>query len=153
MNCRDAMLFYMIKLSAQDGEKILKKAGFRITEHRLAVLRTVAGSKQALTVQALFDLLRNKYVIDQATVYRNLASLEEARILRRLDFNHGHAHYELETGEPSYKIICGECETIDNLDGTSFSEVMKKLIKKSSKFKKIHSHSVEIYGTCKNCAS
>lgn len=143
----------MAKLSAQEAKTLLKKAGLRVTEHRLAVLRTVAGSKQALTVQALFDLLRNKYVIDQATVYRNLLALEEARMLRRLDFNHGHAHYEIETGEPSYKIICSECELIDNLDGGAFDESIKKLIKKSSKFKKILSHSVEIYGTCKNCAS
>ena len=142
----------MMKLSKEEAEQMLKKAGFRITGHRLAVLRTVAGSKQALTVQALFDLLRNKYVIDQATVYRNLSSLNEAGLLRRLDFNHGHAHYELETGEPSYKIICSDCETIDTLDGAPFHDTVKKLTKKSSKFKKILSHSVEVYGTCKKCA-
>ncbi len=141
----------MIKISKEDAQQILKKADLRITEHRLAVLRAVAGSKQALTVQALFDLLRNKYVIDQATVYRNLSSLSEAKILRRLDFNHGHAHYELETGEPSYKIVCGECEFIDNLDGKAFDEQIKKMIKKSNKFKKTFSHSVEIYGICKKC--
>ncbi len=143
----------MTKLTQAEAEAMLKNAGFRVTEHRVAVLRAVAGARQAITVQALFDSLRNKYVIDQATIYRNLVALEEAQILRRFDFNHGHAHYELETGEPSYKVVCGECETIEKLEGAGLGEAMKKLMKKSKKFKKVLSHSVEVYGICKKCAA
>ncbi len=143
----------MTKLTIAEVEEMLRNAGFRVTEHRVAVLKAVAGARQAITVQALFDSLRNKYVIDQATIYRNLSALHEAGLIRRFDFNHGHAHYELETGEPSYKIVCGECETIEKLEGAGLNETMKKLMKKSAKFKKVLSHSVEVYGICKKCAA
>ena len=107
----------MKKLTQKELEVVLRDHALRVTEHRVAVLKAVASSKSAITVQVLFDILRDKYMIDQATVYRNLSSLHEAGILRRLDFNHGHAHYELETGEPSHQLVCSKCETIEKIEG------------------------------------
>ena len=143
----------MIKLTNDELTEMLRDKEFRITEHRLAVLKAVAHGKQAQTVHALFDKLRNKYVIDQATVYRNLSSLHAAGLLRRLDFNHGHAHYELETGESSQQLVCSKCETVEKIEDIDASDIVKKMVKKSKKFKKISSHSVEIYGICKKCAA
>ncbi len=143
----------MKKLTQKELEGILRDHALRVTEHRIAVLKAVATSKSALTVQVLFDTLRDKYMIDQATVYRNLSSLHEAGILRRLDFNHGHAHYELETGEPSHQLVCSKCETIEKIEGVSIDEIVKKMIKKSTKFKKTDSHTIEIYGLCKKCSA
>lgn len=143
----------MKKLTQKEVEEILRERGLRVTEHRIAVLQAVSGAKTALTVQAIFDNLREKYMIDQATVYRNLNSLHEEGLLRRSDYNHGHAHYELEGGEPSHQIICSTCETIEKIDGVNIDDVVKKMIKKSTKFKKIATHSIEIYGYCKKCAS
>ncbi len=142
----------MKKLTIKELEELLHIANLRVTEHRLAVLKAVASSKSAITVQVLFDTLRDKYMIDQATVYRNLASLHEARILRRYDFNHGHAHYELEIGEPSHQLVCSKCETIEKIEGVNIDDIVKKMIKKSSKFKKTTTHTIEIYGLCKKCS-
>ncbi len=141
----------MKKLTQKELEVMLRECELRVTEHRLAVLKAVASSKSAVTVQVLFDILRDKYMIDQATVYRNLSSLHEAGILRRLDFNHGHAHYELETGEPSHQLVCSKCETVEKIEGINIDDVVKKMIKKSTKFKKTDSHTIEIYGLCKKC--
>lgn len=47
--------------------------------------------KQPVTVFEIIDALRKKDNIDQATVYRNLLSLHESGLIRRLDFNHGSA--------------------------------------------------------------
>lgn len=143
----------MKKMSAKDLESTLKEAGLRITEHRLAVLKALSSAKSAVTVQALFDMLREDYMIDQATVYRNLSALHESKVVRRFDFNHGHAHYEIETGEPSHSLVCSNCETIEKINGITIDDVVKKMVRKSSKFKKMTSHSVEVYGLCKKCAA
>ncbi len=131
---------------------LLKEAGLRVTDHRLLVLETIAKVRQPITVYELVETLRKKEDIDQATVYRNLASLHEAGILRRLDFNHGHAHYELETGRASHQIVCGKCETIEKIEGVSIDGAIQKMLSKSKRFKNTTTHSIEIYGVCKSCA-
>lgn len=144
--------YIMATYSKDDLTALLQGAGLRVTDHRLMVLATVAKVKTPITVYELVDTLRKKENIDQATVYRNLNSLHEAGLLRRLDFNHGHAHYELETGRASHQLVCGSCETIEKIEGVSIDDVVKKMIKKSKKFKHTTTHSMEIYGLCKNCA-
>lgn len=131
--------------------ELLKSKDLRVTPHRVAVLYAIGSKREPLTVQSLFDILRKKHSIDQATIYRNLLSLHESGLLRRLDFNHGHAHYELETGEPSSQFVCNRCETIEKLDAKEIDDLIKKVSKKTKKFKTLSSHTIEIYGVCKQC--
>lgn len=137
--------------SKEDLIIMLKEKELRVTAHRLAILSYLAKVRQPVTVYEIVELLRKKENIDQATVYRNLASLHEAGLLRRLDFNHGHAHYELETGRASHQFVCSNCETIEKIEGISIEDTVKKMLKKSKKFKNTTTHSIEIYGVCKNC--
>lgn len=143
---------YMAIYSKHELIQMIQGAGLRLTKHRVLVLETVAKVKQPITVHELVDGLRKKETIDQATVYRNLSSLHESGLLRRLDFNHGHAHYELETGRASHQIVCSNCETIEKIEGVSIDDTVKKMIKKSKKFKHVTTHSMEIYGLCRACA-
>lgn len=131
---------------------MLQEAGLRVTDHRVSVLQAIAKVKQPITVYELVDVLRKKDNIDQATVYRNLSALHESGLLRRLDFNHGHAHYELETGRASHQLVCQNCETIEKIEGVSVDDAVKKMLKKSKKFKNTTTHSIEIYGLCRSCA-
>lgn len=141
----------MATYSKDDLVYMLKEAGLRVTGHRLTVLSYLSKVKQPTTVYELVETLRRKNNIDQATVYRNLTSLHQAGLLRRLDFNHGHAHYELETGRPSQQLVCSNCETVEKIEGISIDDIVKKMVKKSKKFKSTTTHSMEIYGVCKNC--
>ncbi len=142
----------MATYSKEDLTLMLREAELRVTDHRLAVLQYLSKVKNPVTVYELVDALRKKEDIDQATVYRNLSSLHEAGLLRRLDFNHGHAHYELETGRASHQLVCSNCETIEKIEGISIDDTVKKMLKKSKKFKQTTTHSMEIYGLCKSCA-
>lgn len=142
----------MAQYSTDELKTLLQEAGLRVTAHRLSVLAAVAKVKQPVTVYELAESLRKKENIDQATIYRNLSSLHEAGLLRRLDFNHGHAHYELETGRASHQIVCGKCEVIEKIEGVSIDGAVQKMLAKSKKFKNTTTHSIEIYGLCKACA-
>lgn len=141
----------MATYSKEDLILMLKEAELRITDHRLAVLSYLSKVRQPVTVYEIVETLRKKEDIDQATVYRNLSSLHEAGLLRRLDFNHGHAHYELETGRSSHQLVCNNCETIEKIEGISIDDTVKKMLKKSKKFKNTTTHSIEIYGVCRKC--
>ncbi len=141
----------MARYTSEELQTMLQEAGLRVTDHRLTVLATVAKVKHPTTVYELVEILRKRHDIDQATVYRNLSSLHDAGLIRRLDFNHGHAHYELETGRASYQLVCQKCETIEKIEGVSAEDVVKKMLKKSRKFKTTNTHSIEMYGICKNC--
>ena len=131
---------------------MIQEAGLRVTDHRIAVLLALSKVKQPITVYELVDIVRKKENIDQATVYRNVSSLHEVGLLRRLDFNHGHAHYELETGRASHQLVCNACETVEKIEGISINDAVKKMLKKSKKYKNTTTHSIEIYGVCKQCA-
>ncbi len=146
------LLLRMARYTQEELETMLQEVDLRVTGHRLTVLATVAKVRQPITVYELVEVLRKKHDIDQATVYRNLASLHEAGLLRRLDFNHGHAHYELETGRASHQLVCQKCETIEKIEGVSVEDAVKKMLKKSKKFKNMTTHSIEVYGLCKSCA-
>lgn len=148
----ECSILNMAIYTQEELKTMLEEAALRITGHRLTVLSTISKVKQPITVYELVEMLRKKHDIDQATVYRNLSLLHEAGLLRRLDFNHGHAHYELETGRASHQLVCNTCETIEKIEGISIDDAVKKMLKKSKKFKNTTTHSIEIYGVCKKCA-
>ena len=122
----------MIKYNKIDLIQMLKKAGLRVTDHRLAILLFLSKVRQPITVYELVETLRKKESVDQATVYRNLNSLENTGLLRRLDFNHGHAHYELNSGKTSNQMVCSNCENIERIEGISIDDAVKKMFKSNS---------------------
>lgn len=130
---------------------MLQEKGLRITSHRLSIILFLGKTRQPATVYDIVEVLRKKENIDQATVYRNLSSLHAVGLLRRFDFNHGHAHYELETGRFSCQFVCTNCEAVEKIEGVASDDFVKKMLKKSKKFKNPTFSSLEIYSLCKNC--
>jgi Fe2+ or Zn2+ uptake regulation protein len=141
----------MAKYSKEDIITLLREKGLRVTDHRVAVLVYLSRTKEPVPVHEIFDTLRKKYAIDQATVYRNLSSLHEEGVIRRFDFNHGHAHYELEIGRVSYQIVCSKCKTLEKMEGVSLDDGIKKMLKKSKKFKNSQLQTAQLYSVCKSC--
>lgn len=141
----------MILYSKKDVIEALQEKKLRVTDHRITILSFLSKVRQPVTVYELVESLQKKDNIDQATVYRNLSSLHKAGVVRRLDFNHGHAHYELNTKSASNNLVCSNCETIEKIEGIPVDDTIKKMLKKSKKFKRISTHSIEIYGVCKSC--
>lgn len=140
------------KYTQLDIENLIRESGLKLTDHRLNILFKISKSRVPIAVHKLIEDLQKKYNIDQATVYRNLASLLEAGLLRRYDYNHGHAHYELATEEAANQMICNSCETIEKIPGIVFDDSLKKMVRKSKKFNSTSHTVVEVYGYCKSCS-
>lgn len=142
-----------MKYTETELVSLIKESNLKLTEHRLAVLTRVSKAKSPVAVHKLIEDLKKRYDIDQATIYRNLTSLEEVGLVSRFDYNHGHAHYEMSSDEIVHKIICNNCETMEKINAIYFEESLKKLVKKSKKFSTTSTNpSVDIYGLCKSCA-
>ncbi len=142
------MAFY----TKDDLMTMIHEAGLRATEHRIGVLFCISRAKQPMTVIELIETLRKKYNIDQATIYRNLISLTETGLIRKLDFNDGQSFYEFEDGRMSPQIICRKCKAIEKVEGVPVDIVLKKIIAKSKKFKVANQYTLQVYGLCKLCS-
>ena len=118
-----------------------------------------------LIVEALFENhgpfgaedLHEKYLkteCDLATVYRTLASLEQAKVINRCDFGDGVARYELldlESPHHHHHLICTGCKKVEVIDHCEIEPSVERFAKKRG-FKEI-SHRLEFFGLCPKCQS
>ena len=141
----------MIKYTQLEIENMIREAGLKVTDHRVNILLKISKSRVPVAVHKIIDDLQKKYHIDQATVYRNLSTLEEAALVRKSSYNQGYSYYELADTEDVNKIICSRCEAIEKISGIQLDDIIKKMYKKSKKFKNYKDLKVEIYSFCKSC--
>jgi len=127
----------------------LRKEGLKATKPRMAVLRLLARSKRPESPRAIVEGVPD---IDQATVYRMLKILEGARIIRRVDFGHTHAHYEILRDDDHHHLICISCGRSEDIHKCNADEMAAAVLRQSDHFSKIERHALEFYGLCNICA-
>lgn len=129
----------------------LRAAGFRGTPGRLAILRVLKNAKEPLTIREVKKALPVR--IDQVTVYRILHALTGGGLIRRVDLQHRHAHYELADAADHHHLICTSCGAIEDFSGCDFEDIARDALRTSKKFTEITQHSLELFGVCKKCAA
>ena len=130
--------------------QLLHKSGFKATQGRLALLRTLAEADRPLSTPDIVKQLGKK--ANQATVYRGLEALASTGMIRRVDMQHAHAHYELQTGtKHHHHIICTVCHQVEDIEECALPSLERTLLKHSRKFSIIESHALEFFGICDNC--
>jgi Fe2+ or Zn2+ uptake regulation protein len=114
-------------------------------------LEKLAKSKEPLTVAQIHKNL-GLQEINQVTLYRAIESMVSSDIIRRVDLQQDHAYrYEL-AGQHHHHIICTKCGAVEDFSLVSCSAILKKAVRKSSTFKIINNHSMELFGVCAHCA-
>src|SRR3990167_2633608 len=99
----------------QDFPALLRKSGLRATSGRIQLLKTLAAEKKPITIDELKEKLGVD--LDTVTLYRALEALKSARIVERMDLQHGHAHYELRAGRPHHHhAVCRLCGTVEDIE-------------------------------------
>ena len=83
------------------GKNNIRDAGLRVTLPRLRVLQVLEEAEpHHLSAEDIYKkLLQLDETIGHATVYRVLMQFEDAKIVKRHNFEEGHAVYELAEGE------------------------------------------------------
>ena len=132
-------------------KKSLKDRGMLITSQRELIIEKLFTVDAHFDIEELFQEIRRKGMrVSRATVYRTVACLENAGLIRRIDFDEAHAHYEVVVGWKHHEhLVCNYCGKITEFSDDRFEEHIQ-LIAKSRGFR-ICSHSVEIFGMCKEC--
>ena len=132
-----------------DFKGMLRKGGLKATKPRMAVLRLLANLKRPESPRAIVEGVPD---IDQATVYRMLKILEDARIIRRVDFGHTHAHYEILRDDDHHHLICISCGRSEDIHKCNADEMVGAVLRGSKHFTRIERHALEFYGLCHACA-
>lgn len=125
----------------------------RYTANRRAIVDALAAQPAPVTLP---ELLRVRPTLRQSSTYRNLAALEEADVVRRLNSGGEHAHYELaeHLTEHHHHLRCTVCGLIEDvtLDAALERRLDKAfdLLARDRGFRAA-GHSIDIEGQCVDC--
>jgi Fur family transcriptional regulator, ferric uptake regulator len=140
--------------SAVEVKAQLRSAGLRATSARAAVYECLAEAARPMTHAEVCEALEGQG-FDRATVYRNLADLNDVELVRRTD--HGDHLWRFELGshsthhapDPHPHFVCTECGKVACLPEGA---VMVSPVKGSPKTMKRGAYEVQVRGACDACS-
>ena len=95
----------------------LKRAGFKLTPQRIAIVREIADDVSHPTAQSLFERLRPDFpTMSFATVYNTLDALASCGLTGSLVLG-GAVRFDPNT-EPHHHAVCDACGTVRDLPAT-----------------------------------
>ena len=95
-------------------------------------------------------LQRRGTKVNKTSVYRELATLEQARIVSPVFFDDGLIRYELTRKEHHHHAVCLSCRTILEIPLHNEIAKIEKHITTNTKFR-VNRHELKFFGVCKNC--
>lgn len=129
--------------------QLLRTAGFKATTGRIALLALLDKSLKPLSIKDMQAKMKSQE-LDQATIYRIVHALKNRGVIRQVDFQHSHAHYELSIHGHHHHLICRGCGKVVDLSDCNLKSLEKQILK-VSKFANVTGHSLEFFGTCPSC--
>lgn len=137
-------------LLAEKFERFLESKGCRRTPERFAILNEILTIDRHFDVEMLRDKMsESQYNVSKTTIYSNLELLVECGIVQRHLFT-DHAVFELVDGKMQHiHLICNECGRIKDVKDVELIRYLNT--KKFSAFN-TELFSLNVYGTCNNCA-
>jgi Fur family transcriptional regulator, ferric uptake regulator len=132
-----------------DSKAMLKRAGFKVTPGRVAVLNVLAGSTNPQSVKDISSKMGQ--AVDLATLYRTVNSMVAKGLLRQIDFKQGFLYYELIADrEHHHHLVCKNCSKVVDLESCDSIKLDKQALKRLG-FAQIDEHVLEFFGLCANC--
>lgn len=128
----------------------LKQAGLKHTPSREIILDLFSSDCGPINADYIFNKLKSKD-INQVTIYRTLASLEKAQIIKTVDLRKGSSYYEL-AEHHHHHIVCTSCGKTEGFEKCDIDKILNDVLRKSNSFKIINQHSFELFGLCKSCS-
>ncbi|MDE1976133.1 MAG: transcriptional repressor [Elusimicrobia bacterium] len=131
-----------------DFARMLRRSGGRATPGRLRLMRALWKEPAPVTAARLQKSLGR--TLNLATLYRALDALAGVGVVRRVDFRHGHAHYELAAPARAHHhhLACTGCGAVEDVSCT-----LRPRLKRASAFSAITDHAMEYFGLCKACGA
>ena len=140
-------------LQEQTYEKALRARGLVVTPLRLAIMDALHRHGATARAGDLLEAVRRRRRIHKTTLYRNLAALEAAGLVRKVPSDGRSAVYELSCPHraPVHPhFTCRRCHKIVCLDPVDLSSVWALLMQNSGL--KPERAEVTLVGLCRECA-
>ncbi|MBM3925221.1 MAG: transcriptional repressor [SAR202 cluster bacterium] len=118
----------------------------RRTSSRRAVLDAVAAWPGHFSAE---ELCKTVPRAGRATVYRTLASLQEAGILCRVMVDNGSPRYELGGGRHHHHLVCVDCGQVQDIAGCGLDDFVERVSRRFGY--ETEGHRLEVYGRCARC--
>ncbi len=120
---------------------------------RLVEILSRAGSPLAIP-----GILQGRRELKQSSVYRNLAALEQAGVVRRISTDEEFGRYELTedlTGH-HHHLVCSRCGTVQDVDfAPAFEETLETALAElagRAGFSGV-AHRLDLIGLCRSCSA
>ena len=128
----------------------LQENGYRLTEARRAVVKTVAATDRALTPLQVFDLAREQNpALGLVTVYRTLEKLEELRLIQRVHQPEGCQAFIAASQAHQHLLLCQSCGQVKFFEGDDLDALIVAISEKTGY--QIREHWLQLFGLCRNC--
>lgn len=128
----------------------LKERGFRLTSHRLALVRLVAASEGHPSAAQLYESLRAQFpTISLATIYKTLVLLKDEGEVLEIDLR-GESHFDGNKPFSHPHLICMRCSRIMDGDEVLSLHNLNQEIEEKYGFQ-IFRHQLVFYGVCQEC--
>ena len=129
----------------------LRRVGLKHTGQRDAILRAFLDTRDHLSTDELFRLVRRKDErIGFTTVYRTLKLLAECGLASEVAFNDGIARYEHQYNRRNHHhMVCTECGGSVEFFSNDIERIEREIGRKHKYL--TTRHTFQIYGVCDNC--
>lgn len=139
----------MVKLTRDEGRRIIRDAGLRATAPRVAVLRLLNASARPLSHAEVVDQIGTDEW-DATTLYRNLVKLGEVGLARVASRAGGITRFTAQTqGEPPHvhpHFVCRDCGDVTCLHDATLT------LTRGSKWREaLLDADLQVVGKCPTC--
>lgn len=127
----------------------LSSTGLKSTRARTQILEQLEHSALPLSAQDLAGKIIN---CDNSTLYRNLKTLVEKKLINEIHIGKDRTFYEGKNKIHHHHVICTDCAKIADTHECDIDHKVSSILKKLKNFKTITMHSLEFFGLCIDCA-
>lgn len=131
----------------QKLQKILRRAGYRITEPRRQVFLCLSRTETALSIS---EIIKQCSDIDRTSIYRTLELFIELDIAHIVPQGWKHSYELSEPFRPHHHhFTCENCGEVLSIMSSSIEKVIKQL--QDAQGVEVNSHTFEVQGKCRAC--
>lgn len=130
----------------------LHAGGLARTGQRSTIMEVIASSGPHFDAEDVLARVRRRSVrASRATVYRTISRLEQGGLIRKVDLDQDHAHYEVAVQKEHHEhMVCRDCGAIVEFADRELEEQLAAAAKKKGFI--ITDHRIQAFGFCKACA-
>jgi Fur family peroxide stress response transcriptional regulator len=116
----------------QHLRELLQRHNLKATHQRMVILLAARSQKNHPTVEQIYEIVRtHNPSLSIGTVYKTLASLESAGLLRKIESLDGQLRYDSKT-EDHHHIYCADTQEILDFEDAELTDLLEQYMRKKS---------------------